>query len=74
MTNLTYTFAVPNRYLTRLVEIKKETSVGIARQISFALELYLKEYDEGPGFRGDLLAYEKGTEKRRRREPDRPNH
>lgn len=46
MTNLTYTFAVPNRYLKRLVEIKKETSVGIALQISFALELYLKEYED----------------------------
>jgi len=72
--SVTYTYVVPTRYLSKLVEIKEETSVGIARQISFAIELYLKEYDVGPALQRDLLAYNKGTEKRRGREPDRPNH
>ena len=61
--NLTYNYVVPTRYLTKLAEIKQETSVGIARQISFALELYLKEYEERPAFRDDLLAYVKGLER-----------
>lgn len=61
---LTYTYVVPTRYLSKLAEIKTKTCVGIARQISFALELYLKEYEERPAFRDDLLAYEKGSEKR----------
>lgn len=63
MVALTYTYVVPTRYLSKLVEIKKEASVGIARQISFAIELYLKEYEDRSAFRDELLAYEKGFDK-----------
>lgn len=65
MIGVTYTYVVPTRYLSKLVEIKKETSVGIARQISFAIELFLKEYEDRPAFRNDLLAYVKGLERGR---------
>lgn len=49
--------------MDKLLEIKKETGVAVARQIEFAIDYFLERYEREPGvWMRDLVAYVKGPE------------
>jgi hypothetical protein len=53
----TYHYTPSRHRLDRLLAIKDETAMPVARQIDFALDRYCSEYEKDPGFRDHLRWY-----------------
>lgn len=55
-----YHYTPSRERLDRLLRIKEETSLPVARQIDFALDRYCSEYEKNTEFRDALKRYAKG--------------